>query len=153
MYVPDTILKLKKQKPAEKIKERTDPDTGRVRKAHSVPFPYNRVRVVGQSPVAHPASEPGVIIEPLSYHGGTLDEPLSKIQRLYDVESEPSNEIIIEPVKVIRLATNDVGPSPEDIFAKEGGGTPPEPGQQRARTSPLDDDGAPIQSTSPLDDD
>lgn len=152
MYVPNTVLKLKKQRKDIQIPEKKDPDTGRVRAAHKLPFPYNKVRVIGTSPIAHVAGDPGVILEPLTAFGSTLDEPLSKVQRLYDIESEPVEEVIIEPIRVIRAGTRDAGPTPEEIFAKESPGTPPEPGQTRARTSPLGDDEAPKEPDSPLGD-
>jgi hypothetical protein len=150
MYVPNTILALKEPKPPVKVPKREDPDTGRVRKAHEIPFAWNEVRVVGQSPIAHTAGDPGVILEPLTYHGSTLDEPLSKVQRLYDIKEEPVEEVVIEPIRVIRAGTRDAGPSPEEIFEKEGGGVPPEPGQTRGRTSPLGDDLPPKGPDSPL---
>jgi hypothetical protein len=148
MYEPDTILVLKEQKPPVKVAKKEDPDTGRVRKAHEIPFPYNKVRVVGQSPVDHGAGRGGswdgtgargVIIEPLTAFGSTLDEPYGKLQKLYDVESIPSNEVIIEPLKVIRPTSGSAGPTPEEVFAKESPGVPPKAGQIRGRTSPLGD--------------
>lgn len=151
MYAPDTILKLKDPKPPTKVPAKKDPDSGRTRKAHEVPFAYNTVRVIGRSPIGHVEGDPGVLIEPLTYHGSTLDEPLSKIQRLYDIESEPVNEIVVEPIKVIRADTREAGPTPEDVFAVESPGVPPEEGQIRARTSPLGDD-LPDEPSSPLGD-
>lgn len=158
MYEPNTILKLKDPKPDIEVPAKVDPDNPeRKRPKHKVPFPYNRVRVVGQSPVDHGAGRggswegvgsTGVIIEPLSGHGSNLDEPLGKLQKLYDVESIPDNEIIIEPVRIIRPTSGSAGPTPEEVFAIEAPGKPPEEGQVRGR-SPLPDveDDTP---TSPL---
>jgi hypothetical protein len=148
MYEPDTILTLKEQKPPVKVAKKEDPDTGRVRKAHEIPFPYNKVRVVGTSPVDHSGggagtwegvAARGVIIEPLSGFGSTLDEPYGKLQKLYDVTEVPSNEVIIEPVKIIRPTSGSAGPTPEEVFAVKAPGKAPEPGQTRGRTSPLGD--------------
>lgn len=161
MYDPDTILELKEPKPDEVVEARKDPDTGRTRPKHKIPFPYNKVRVVGQSPVDHSAGRQGtwqgaaaqsVLIEPLSGHGSTLDEPLGKIQKLYKVVSVPSNEILVEPIRVVRSTSASAGPSPEEVFAKESPGVPPKPGQNRGRTSPLGDVEDDSAARSPLGD-
>lgn len=148
MYEPGTVLKLKKQREDIKVPEKTDPDTGRTRKAHTLPFPYNLVRVVGESPVDHGGRPDaqwsgvgarGVIITPLSGFGSTLDEPFGKLQALYDVEEVPTKVVEIAPIRVINSTTADAGPTPEEVFAVEAPGTPPEEGQIRGRTSPLGD--------------
>lgn len=162
MYEPNTILTLKEQRPDQEVPARVDPDSGRKRPKYKLPFPYNRVRVVGESPVDHGmrgggwegVGARGVIIEPLSGHGSNLDEPYAKLQKLYDVESIPTNEVIIEPVKIIRPTSGSAGPTPEEVFAETSPGTPPEPGQIRGRTdpNPLGDVPADEASASPLGD-
>jgi hypothetical protein len=123
-------------------------------------FPYNRVRVVGRSPVT--TSENGwqgedavrVIIEPLTEFGGNLEEPMGKLKQLYDVESTP--EPVEAPVKVtvreINATTSQAGPTPEEVFADKAPGAPPKPGQSRGRTDPFADvkPTPGTQGTSPL---
>lgn len=135
MYVKDTILTLKKQR-------EPDAETGEA-------FPYNRVKVVGESPVSHShtgqwtgAEAAGVILTPLSNFGGTLDEPYGKVNALYSVESIPEAETVTETkVRVVDGATSQAGPTPEEVFSEEAPGTPPEDGRRRGRTlvSPLEE--------------
>jgi hypothetical protein len=151
MYATDTILKLKKQKKPEKND-----------KGEMVEFPYNRVRVLGMSPVSHTggasdwsgASATGVIIAPITSYSGNLDEPYGKLQALYDVESEPSLEVFKPaPVRMIEAYTAAAGKSPEEVFAEQAPGPAPKPGQIRARTpmSPLEDPRKPVTQSGPLD--
>lgn len=132
MYARDTILTLKEQRP-------NDPETDEA-------FAYNRVKVIGESPVSHShkgnyegADAAGVIITPLANFGGTLDEPFGKLTALYDVESIPEpDEVDAETkIRVIDGTSAQAGPTPEERFRAEAPGAPPEPGQKRARTSPL----------------
>jgi len=164
MYEPNTILKLKEQRADTEVPAKVDPDDPtRKRPKHKIPFPYNKVRVVGQSPVDHGAGRggswdgvgaTGVIIEPLTGHGSTLDEPYGKLQKLYEVESIPTSEVIIEPVKIIRPTSGSAGPTPEEVFAVKAPGKPPEAGQARGRTSPLGEvEADPAPDASPLGDD
>lgn len=135
MYARGTILTLKAQKDP-------DPETGE-------PFPYNQVEVVGPSPVSHTASSgdwegpeaAGVIVQPVTNFGSTLDEPFGKLTALYDVESIPEPEVITDSkVRVIDAHSAQAGPTPEEVFKAEAPGAPPEEGQRRARTSsPLGD--------------
>jgi hypothetical protein len=135
MYEVDTILTLKEQR-------EPDPETGE-------PFPYNEVRVVGESPISHGgsgewsgAAATGVIVTPLTNFGATLDEPFGKLQALYDVKEIPDKVRPAQPtIKVIDSSTAAAGPTPEEVFAKDAPGTPPEEGQKRGRTplSPLED--------------
>jgi hypothetical protein len=144
MYAPGTILKLKKQKPDQVIPAKVDPDNpDRKRPKTTIPFPYNRVVVVGESPVDHGAGRGGewsgagargVLLQPLSSHASTLDEPFAKLQKLYDVEEVPKNEVEVTPIRVVRAHTYDAGPTPEEVFTKSGGGTPPKEGEIRGRT-------------------
>lgn len=146
MYEPETILTLNKPREA-------DPETGEA-------FPYNRVRVIGQSPVSHAdkgdwrgADAAGVIIVPMTNFGSTLDEPFGKLREMYSVESVPETVIEVAPkIRVVNATTAQAGPTPEEIFAREAPGTPPEEGQRRARTSPLGDPGGPADAAGPLGD-
>jgi hypothetical protein len=132
MYARDTILTLKQQRDP-------DPETGEA-------FAYNRVRVIGESPVSHShkgnyegADAAGVIVTPIANFGGTIDEPFGKLTTLYDVESIPEPEEI-DPdtkIRVIDGTSAQAGPTPEERFRTEAPGTPPEAGQKRGRTSPL----------------
>jgi uncharacterized GH25 family protein len=133
MYANDTILKLKKQR-------KPDPET-------KEKFPYNQVRVIGQSPVSHVhkgdwtgADAEGVIIVPLTNFGSTLDEPFGKLRTLYEVESVPEVTVqVATQVRVIDSSTAAAGQTPEEVFAEKAPGVAPEPGQVRGRTSPLGD--------------
>lgn len=144
MYEPDTILALKEQR---------DPDPETLEK-----FPYNRVRVIGPSPVSHAdkgdwkgVDAQGVIVVPLTNFGSTLDEPFGKLREIYDVEEIPVRETeVVQKVRVINANTAAAGPTPEEIFAREAPGAPPEEGQTRARTSPLGDPGGPAEADGPL---
>ncbi len=132
MYAPETILKLK------------DP-----RSTEDVPFPYDRVKVVGQSPVDHGLRSAqwsgnngqGVIVTPLEGFASTIDEPYGKLQRLYDVEQMPSVEVPVVGTVEIK-SSEQAGPSPEDVFAavaekqEADGRSAPKP--RAPVTSPLD---------------
>ena len=84
--------------------------------------PYNRVKVIGQSPINHGtiqtewvgAQAQGVIIQPIDGFGSTLDEPYGKLVDLYEIESVPENVLPAE--QVIQYIPQDGSPSPEDIF-------------------------------------
>lgn len=142
MYESGTILALKEPRP-------NDPETDEV-------FPYNRVRVIGASPVSHAAmsewsgtAAQGVILTPLANFAGVLDEPLGKIQALYAVESTPVREMEVAPkVRIIDSSSAAAGPTPEEVFAIKAPGLPAEEGRTRRRTSsplvdprPATDDG------------
>lgn len=146
MYARDTILTLKEQRDP-------DPETQEV-------FAYNKVRVVGESPVQHTSrgdytgeDSKGVIIVPIANFGGTLDEPFGKLRQLYDVTEVPETTIQPpSPIRVIDSSTAQAGPTPEEVFKEQAPGVPPLPGQIRGRTprSPLDDPG-PESAKGPLD--
>jgi hypothetical protein len=135
MYESNTILTLKEQRDP-------DPETGEV-------FPYNEVKVIGASPISHGGNGEwsgqaavGVIIVPTANFGSTLDEPLGKVQALYDVKFVPVNEIEVAPkIRVYDSATAAAGQSPEEVFAEKAPGAAPAEGQSRGRTamSPLAD--------------
>jgi hypothetical protein len=153
MYATDTILTLKAQRPPD---EETGED-----------FPYNQVRVVGESPINHVHGDwsgtdaAGVIVQPVTNFGATLDEPFGKLRALYDVESipEPPSIVPAGAVQVIDSRSAAAGPTPEEVFEDKAPGTPPEPGQTRGRTprpSPLGetkDEAAagPLGDVAPLD--
>lgn len=146
MYANDTILVLKDQRDP-------DPETGEE-------FPYNKVRVVGPSPIDSGvrasewvgSSAAGVIITPLSNFGSTLDEPMGKLQALYDVESVPERIVEAPRIRVVDSSSAEAGPTPEEVFAKDAPGVAPEEGQTRGRTpiSPLGEDPRPAASDGPL---
>ncbi|MBA3240071.1 MAG: hypothetical protein H0T60_02500 [Acidobacteria bacterium] len=92
------------------------------------PFPYDRVKVVGQSPVDHAgglasqwvgAHAQGVIITPVGEgFGSTVDEPFGKLQELYEVAEIP--EVLAPTAPDVTVITPEsAGPSPEDVFAVE----------------------------------
>lgn len=148
MYAKDTILKLREQRAP-------DEETGEE-------FPYNRVKVIGQSPVSHAGKEDnpwegpdadGVLLEGLTNFGATLDEPFGKCKTLYEVESVPEVTVpVAQPIRVIDAQTAEAGATPEEVFAQEAPGTPPEEGQRRGRSgvSPLGEVENPAR-VSPLD--
>lgn len=149
MYTPGTTLTLKSPKDP-------DPETDE-------PFPYNEVEVIGPSPIDHGgarggdwegASASGVIIRPLTNFGSTLDEPLGKLQALYDVKDVPETFVETPKIRVIDSSSQSAGPTPEEVFAVEAPGNPSEDGE-RVRTplveSPLEDPRKPA-NASPLDD-
>lgn len=134
MYEPNTILELKEPRSTE-----------------DKPFPYDRVKVIGQSPIDHATgatsgwegvNSQGVIITPLTDFASTLDEPLGKLQALYDVAEVP--EVVVDAAPQVRIVNSRsaaAGPTPEEVFAKEAPGVA-DPDGGRARTpfvSPLDD--------------
>lgn len=159
MFAPDTILVLKEpREPTQK----TDPYTGEPRmvrkrnprtgeledtkEPHMLEFPYNRVRVIGESPVVGTEGEwkgsdaRRVIIEPLTDFAGNLDEPFGKLRKLYDVEYIPERVTEVkQTIRQINATTNEAGPTPEEVFAKEAPGKPPAKGLKRGRTGPFDD--------------
>lgn len=108
MYQPETVLTKREQF------EEDHPSA-----------PYNRVKVVGQSPINHGTIQTewvgpqgqGVIVQPLDGFGATLDEPYGKLIELYEVESVPENVVPAEPI--IKHVPQDGAPSPEEVFAEE----------------------------------
>lgn len=120
MYTPETILVLKVPHPPD---EETEQE-----------FPYNRVKVIGPSPIDHGmrpeaqwsgANAQGVILLPMTSFGGNLDEPLGKVQALYDIESEPEAVYeVTQKIKIVNSATRQAGRTPEEVFAAEAPGKP-----------------------------
>jgi hypothetical protein len=172
MFTPGTILELKEQREPSQA---TDPYTGEPRfekkrnprtgeetfnKDRPVmkPFPYNKVEVIGPSPIITDRGEwtgvdaAGVIVRPLSDFAGNLDEPVGKLKQLYNVVSVPEAVVPVErTIKVIDAISNQAGETPEEAFAREAPGKPAEPGLRRART-PFEDvkPEKGTQGTSPL---
>lgn len=123
MYKPGTILVLKdpQSKPDE-------------------PFPYDRVRVIGPSPISYSASSSwdgvgaqGVVISPVEHFDATIDEPYGKLLEVYTIESEPEAQPIIQG-QVIHV---EEGPTPEDVFqaATSKSGVKPKPPRPRAKAN------------------
>lgn len=90
-------------------------------------YPYNRVRVVGPSPVSHSGGglgswsgieAQGVIIEPLTSFAMNSDEPFGRLQAEYDVESIPEHTGDLVP-QVTVITPGTAGPSPEEVFKAE----------------------------------
>lgn len=116
MYQPETILRLKQQR---------DPIEGP--DGEELEFPYNRVIVIGASPVNHAGiqdewvggSADGIVIQPLSSFGANLDEPFGRLTELYEVESLPE-EYPVNAQPVVKIVKPEqAGPSPEEVFAQE----------------------------------
>lgn len=119
MYEPGTILQLREP-------QSTD----------DVIYPYDRVIVVGQSPIQHSTSSEtpwagldaiGCVIRPLQDHAPTLDKPYGELEQLYDIESWPLDPITQEPLKPENNPRNV--PSPLQLLrqAEEESGTAQKP--------------------------
>lgn len=129
MYASDSILTLKEP-----------------RSTDEKPFAYDRVKVIGPSPVAHRedprytgSDAKGVIIQPLTEFAGNLDEPFGKLRTLYNVEFVPEyEEEVTTTIKRYDATTRAAGPTPEDIFAEKAAGKPAEP-KAPVTASPLKD--------------
>jgi len=112
VYKPETILKLKNPRGENEEGE---------------PFAYDRVRVVGQSPVNHAditsewvgANGQGVVLEPLSAFGANLDEPYGRVLELYEVESLPDATVMTAESQIKIVEPGDLGPSPEEVFSND----------------------------------
>lgn len=133
MYKPGTILTLKNQKDP-------DPESG-------AEFPYNSVEVIGQSPIDHGTTRPtgqwqgtngaGVIIKPLTAFAGNLDEPYGKLRQLYEVVSIPEQAEIVREVRIKVSTPEDLGPTPEEVFAQLPASDAPR--RPATKSSPLPD--------------
>lgn len=128
-YAVETILTLKEPRSTEEQ-----------------PFAYDRVKVIGPSPINHSsvqsewtgAEGQGVIITPLTDFGATLDRPYGELRDLYDVESIPDTTRAAAPtIRVYDATSGEAGPTPEEVF-KDAARNDPAPvredGQVRART-------------------
>lgn len=105
-------------------------------------FAYDRVQVIGASPINHAnvSSEwagnngQGVLVTPLSGFGANIDEPFGRLRELYDVESIPERKLAA-PVGAIQAAEYDPK-SPEEIFEDAQGG-PERVKEPKRKPSPL----------------
>lgn len=108
MYTAGTILK--RNKPFSKDEEW---------------FPYNEVKVIGNSPVkeqGQPSEWAGqlgtqVSISPVTF-GGVVDRPFGELQRDYEVVSIPDPPRVPTPHRTGPPPAAN-GPSPEDKFRAE----------------------------------
>lgn len=69
------------------------------------PYPYDRVVVIGTSPVQHLTEAKwkgqdatSIVIQPVDSFGGNVDKPLGEINELYEVESYPETNQVATPV-------------------------------------------------------
>ena len=117
MYESGTILALKEP-------QSTDDFT----------YPYDRVQVVGQSPVQHATASGsmwagqdavGFVIRPLDDHGPTLDKPYGELESQYDIEAYPTDPITKEPITPENNPRNL--PSPMQVLARAEAQNPPAP--------------------------
>jgi hypothetical protein len=132
MFTRGTVLALKEPKSTE--------DTV---------FPYDKVRVIGESPVTRSnvtgewegADARGVIIEPLTQFEMNLDEPYGRLRRLYNVESEPAPVDQNIRVEVIKAHTRQAGLTPEEQFdaQRESGPVPPKSAAEAQRAAQTPD--------------
>jgi len=114
MFEPGTILALREP-------QSTDDEI----------YPYDRVLVVGQSPVHHVsdsggafagADAMGFIVRPLAEFAPTVDKPMGLLNELYEVEAYPTDPTTGEPLRPENNPRNL--PTPEQQLskaAKEGG--------------------------------
>lgn len=148
MYATDTILELKEKRTTDEYLEK-----------NGQPFPYDEVRVIGKSPIAHNRNTDytgedaqGVIVQPATAgaFGSNLDEPFGKLRDLYNVKTLPEPVEVEEPrVRIIDANTSEAGETPEEVFAREAPGKPRDPDAGPVG-SPLPD--PPKRSDSPLGD-
>jgi len=122
MYEPGTILALKEPQSTEETT-----------------YPYDRVKVVGQSPVQHAtasgsvwagADATGYIITPLEDFGPTVDKPFGQLQELYDIEAYPLDPVTQEPITPENNPRNQ--PSPEQLLARAAKDGPTAPTRKPA---------------------
>lgn len=161
---PDTETRdaLKKQAAAEKDAKVKKELEKKAEETPAIEFPYNRVRVIGPSPISRHvkgdwtgADAAGVLLTGLTNFGATLDEPFGWLRTLYDVEeipSEPQSAITHKDQAAILAAAHNVPETPEEIFAAKAPGIAPKEGQTRGRT-PISPLGEPVNNAhkSPLD--
>lgn len=123
MYEPGTILALKEPQSTDDFN-----------------YPYDRVKVVGQSPVQHAtasgsvwagADATGYIITPLTDFAPTVDKPFGELSEQYEIESFPLDPITQEPIRPENNPQNR--PSPEQLLARAAADSdePKRPPRQR----------------------
>lgn len=131
MYEPGTILAMREP-------QSTD-DT---------PYPYDRVQVVGQSPVQHVsasgsvwagADATGYIVRPLTDFAPTVDKPFGQLQELYEIESYPLDPVTQEPIRPENNPRNQ--PSPEQLLARAAAESDQPARPPRERTPHIQHDG------------
>lgn len=129
MFEPGTILRLREP-------QSTD----------DAPYPYDLVKVIGQSPIQHSRADAdtpfagqdavGYIVQPAGDgFGPTLDKPYGELAALYDIEEYPTDPITGEELKPENTPRGL--PSPEQVFAKAAKNSDPSP---RQRTPAVQDD-------------
>jgi hypothetical protein len=130
MFEPGTILRLREP-------QSTD----------DKPYPYDLVKVIGQSPIQHSrpdADSPfagqdavGYVITPAGdAFGPTLDKPYGELAEHYEIEAYPTDPVTGEDIKPENNPRNV--PSPEQVFAKLAREQAAEP--RRPRTPALQAD-------------
>lgn len=128
MYEPGTILRLREPQGTDKS-----------------PYPYDLVKVVGQSPIQHSrpdANTPfagmdavGYIITPVAEFGPTLDKPYGELAEVYDIESYPTDPTTGEPLTPESNPRNL--PSPEQFLAQEARKEAKDAVQRRPRSQAI----------------
>jgi hypothetical protein len=122
MYHTGTILKLREPQSTDEK-----------------PYAYDRVKVVGQSPVQHVsdsgslwagADATGIIIQPLTEYAPTIDKPAGQLEELYYVESYPLDPITQEPLTPEN--TSPYAPTPEQVLRKAAQDDPEAPRRPKA---------------------
>lgn len=117
MFEPGTILALREP-------QSTEDET----------YPYDRVLVVGQSPVHHAtasgspfagADATGFIIRPLEEFAPTVDKPLGLINELYEIEAYPTDPTTGEPLRPENNPRNL--PTPEQALRRAAESAPDAP--------------------------
>jgi hypothetical protein len=153
LYVEETILALKEPKYIDD-EGKTRPLSEFTGKKGEEPrlFPYNRVKVIGQSPINYAHRDEGwegteahgVIIQPMTEFSSTLDEPYGRLVRMYDVEHVPVDDVVEGAVASDRgftqvPASRNLPPSPEEVFrlARENPDAPPSPTRVKTPMDPL----------------
>lgn len=106
MYQPGTVLELREKQSTE--------DTS---------YPYDRIKVLGVSPVSHAQTVPGqwqgieatgVLIQPAGDgFGPNVDRPLGYLQENYEIVEIPDINSLAAAGGVTQVQP---GPSPEDVF-------------------------------------
>lgn len=105
MYQPGTILELREPQSTE-----------------DQPFAYDRVKVLGVSPVSHAATVPGqwqgveaqhVLIQPVDVFDANIEKPLGFLQEQYVITEVPDSNLAAQRGGV---TVEQRGPSPEEVF-------------------------------------